>query len=123
MAESEGGFVSVFDQVFSSLQGIPDATHVKATTIRTVTPVREQAQTWIVQTARHREKGDTVFIEYMGPDGTMRLALPPRVPAVIARQRDALTAKSRKLAGRERAAADKAAGIVPGFMRGKRGAR
>lgn len=38
----------------------------------------------------------------------------------IARQRDVLTTKSRSVAGKERAAADKAAGKVPGFMRGKK---
>jgi hypothetical protein len=46
--------------------------------------------------------------------------LPPDVTNTIARQRDALTTKNRSAAARERAAADKAAGKLPGFMRGKR---
>lgn len=82
-----------------------------------MTPVREQARTWIVQTFRHRERGDYVFVEYVGPEGSIRLALPPQVADTIARQRDALATKDRKLAARERAVRDKAAGVVPGSLR------
>lgn len=39
--------------------------------------------------------------------------------AVIARQRDALSTQSRRRGAKARAAADKAAGIQPGFMRAK----
>lgn len=101
------------------LHGVPDATSVKATTVRTMTPVLELAQTFIVQTYRHRENGDTIFIEYIGTEGSMRIALPAAVADVIARQRDALTTKNRKSAGRAEAARRKAQGIKPGFLKGR----
>lgn len=46
-----------------------------------------------------------------------RLALPPRVSKIISTQRDALTSRRRKAGAKARAAADKAAGIQPGFLR------
>src|SRR5947209_6669435 len=60
---------SIFDRVMRSLHGLPDTTSTKASTIRTMTPVLELAQTFIVQTYRHRETGDTIFIEYIGTEG------------------------------------------------------
>jgi hypothetical protein len=91
----------IFDTIVRSLHGIPDVTSTKASTLRTVTPILELAQTWIVQTYRHRERGDTILIEYIGAEGSIRLALPADVANCIARQRDALTAKSRSRAARE----------------------
>ena len=49
-----------------------------------------------------------------------RLALPPKVTDAIARQRDALTAKARSRAAKAQAKARKDAGILPGFMKGKK---
>jgi hypothetical protein len=108
---------AVFDRQLRALHGLPDVTTVKATTIRTVTPVLELAQTYIIQTYRHRELGDTVFVEYIGAEGSMRIALPPAVAECIARQRDALTGKNRSRAAKNEAARRKAAGIKPGFMK------
>lgn len=107
----------VFDHTLRSLHGLPDTVHTKATTVRTMTPVLELAQTFIVQTYRHHERGDFVFVEYVSSEGTMRIALPPSVCDVIARQRDALTTKNRRRSAKANAAARKAAGILPGFMK------
>jgi hypothetical protein len=117
-AESAGQSpLGTFDLCMAQLKGLPDVTESKPSPVQTFTPVREQPQTWTVQTLRHRERGDTVFLTYVGPDGHIRIALPPAVAEKIARQRDALTTAVRKRIGRERAAADKAAGKVPGFLR------
>lgn len=110
---------NVFDHTLRSLHGIPDSTHTKATTVRTMTPVLELAQTFIVQTYRHKERGDFVFVEYVSSEGTMRIALPPAVCDVIARQRDALTTKNRKASAKATAQLRKAQGILPGFMKKK----
>lgn len=107
----------IFDRSFRALHGIPDATLGKATTIRTVTGITEQPQTFIVQTVRHRELGDSVFVEYIDADGSMRLVLPPAVIETIARQRDALTTKIRRRSAKAEAARRKAAGIKPGFLK------
>lgn len=111
---------TVFDRTFRMLHGLPDVVHTKATTIQHVTPVTELAQTFIVQTARHKELGDTIFVTYVDGEGSTRIALPPAVAECIARQRDALTAKNRKRAARIEAARRKAEGIQPGFLKVKR---
>jgi hypothetical protein len=101
----------VFDRTLRSLHGLPDVATTKATTVRTITPVLELAQTFIVQTYRHRELGDTIFVEYIGTEGSMRIALPPAVADVIARQRDALTTKNRKRAAKAEATRRKSLGL------------
>jgi hypothetical protein len=108
---------TLFDRVFRSLHNVPEVVSTKATTIRHVTSVTEQAQTFIVQTVRHRDLGDHVFIEYVGPEGSYRIPLPPPVAECIARQRDALTTKSRKRAAKAEAARRQAQGIKPGFLK------
>src|SRR5689334_4687702 len=86
----------VFDRKIRNMTGAPDCFYTKATTVRAVSKVLELSQTFIVQTYRRREEGDTVFLEYVGKEGSMRLPLPPEVTDVIARQRDALTTMVRK---------------------------
>jgi hypothetical protein len=110
---------STFDRAFRALHDVPDVVRVKPATIRHVTPVTELAQTFIVQTVRHRELGDTIFIEYVGTEGSLRIALPPPVAECIARQRDALTTKSRKRAAKAEASRRKAQGIKPAFLKVK----
>jgi len=90
-----------FDAAVRSLEGIPDVVNTKAATLRVVHPVLSIAQTFIVQTYRHPERGDTILIEYVGADGTWRLALPQAVADTIARQRDALVTKNRKRGARK----------------------
>lgn len=112
-----GALGGVFDHVLRSLHGVHDVTSTKATTVRHVTPVLELAQTFIVQTYRHKELGDTIMIEYIGAEGSLRLALPPPVAETISRQRDALTTKNRRKAAKVEAVRRKAAGIQPGFLK------
>lgn len=105
------------------MSGLPDVITTKATTVRALSKVLELAQTFIVQTYRQKETGDVIFIEYIGAEGSLRLALPSVVSDVIARQRDALTDKSRSKAAKVNALNRKARGIEPGFKKsnGKRG--
>ncbi len=107
----------VFDRTIRSMSGLPDVITTKATTVRTLSSVLELSQTFIVQTYRQREIGDTIFIEYIGVEGSLRLALPPVVSEVIARQRDAITGKSRSKAAKVNAMDRKARGIEPGFKK------
>lgn len=105
-----------FDRKLRQLDGLPDVTMTKATTVRCKTAL-ELTQTFIVQTLRQSEEGDTIFLEYLGRDGSFRLAVPVEVANVISRQRRSLNKMTRSKAGKRRAAEMKAAGIVPGFMR------
>jgi hypothetical protein len=112
-----------FDRALGALVGIPDVLHTAPTTVRASSPLIGSAQTFIVQTYRQRQSdeksGDIVFLEYVDQDETVRLVIPPTVTAVIARQRDALTARSRSKAAQAVAADRKARGIKPGFLKRK----
>ena len=115
--------VDKFDRILGGLEGLPDVTKTAPSTITTVSPIIGAAQTFIVQTLRQREVGDTIFLQYVDDRGAVRIAIPPQAAAVIARQRDSLTTKVRKRVGKASAEARKARGELPGFMRGKRAKR
>lgn len=105
-----------FDRLLGSLHGLPDVSFTKPSTLRTVTPLIGTSQMFIVQTYRQRERGDTVFLECVSKDGSIRLALPPSVADAISRQRDALTVKVRAKIGRATAQARKDRGELPDFL-------
>lgn len=118
---------TTYDLRFAALSGLPDTVSSKLASKRTVTPVRQLPESWNVQTIRQRlddgevvRSNDTVFVEYTGPDGTMRIALPHVVIELIIRQRDGLTGTLRKKAAKAEALRRKAAGIQPGFMNGRK---
>ncbi len=107
--------VAKYDRVRGGLEGI--ALFTRPSTIKNVQIVTGKSETFVVETARHEELGDTIFIEMMDDVGVTRLALPPRVANAIASQRDSLTARRRSIAGRAQAKARKDRGELPGFMR------
>lgn len=113
------GMPDMFDRILGNLTGLPDVTHVKETTIRTMTPLLGTADLFIVQTFRQKEQGDTIFLERINKEGTVRLVLPAQVCDAIARQRDSLTTKTRSKAAKAAAADRKARGILPGFMKNR----
>jgi hypothetical protein len=107
-----------YDRAYGQIEGFP---HTRPSTITTGNAMGVGGvRSYIVQTFRPPEMEDSLFIQITGPEGLQRIHLPPEVTRVIARQHNAMTEKSRSLAGKVRAAADKAAGIQPGFMRGKK---
>lgn len=111
--------LNYFDKAVGSLSGLPDVVKSKATTLRVIPTFGFGSHTYIIQTFRQREIGDSIFLEVGSADGNTRLVIPPAVADVIARQRDQLTTKSRSKAGKARAEDMKARGIAPGFMRKK----
>lgn len=111
--------VDKFDRVMGALVNLPDVTSTKPSTVVAVSPLIGEAQTFIVQTFRQSERGDTVFLQYMDGEGSVRLVIPPQAADAVARQRDALTTKNRKKAARAEAERRKAAGIKPGFLKVK----
>lgn len=111
--------IDKFDRIMGSMDGRPDVTKAAATTIRLSSPL-VGAQTFIVQTYRERERGDTVFIEYAASEGLIRIALPPQVANAIVRQRESLGTKVRKQHGKRIAAERKARGEQPAFLKMKR---
>jgi hypothetical protein len=121
-----------YARLLGQFDGLPDTLATKDTTIRVVSPFGlEGSSLYVVKTVRmqHRDEDgrvtkseDTVFLEVYGdkPEDRFRGILPPAVTEAIARQRDALTDKSRAKGAKRRAEGDKAAGIAPGFLRGKK---
>ena len=104
-----------YDRAYGQAEGFP---HTRPSTVTVSNTMGVGGvRSYIVQTFRPPEMGDSLFIVITGPDGLQRIHLPAEVTEKIARQRDALNTQSRRRAGKARAAADKRAGIVPGFMR------
>jgi|SRR5690348_17738310 len=109
--------LSQFDRVRGGLEGV--AMFTKPATVKNVQIITGKSETFIVETARHSELGDTIFVECMNEDGLVRLALPPKVANAIARQRDALTTRARSQAARAVAQERKERGELPGFMKSR----
>src|SRR2546427_7065455 len=110
-----------FDRTIGLLHGLPDVTLVKTSVTRVVPPFGVGGtQLYVVQTYRQREQGDTIFLEHVSETGTVRLVIPPQVAAVIARQRDQLTAKTRSKAAKAIAQERKERGEIPAFLKSKR---
>ena len=110
--------VSDYDRQLGSWTGLTEVLHTRQSVVRVMEPLVGVAETIIVQTYRHRELGDKIFLEHVGRGGIVtRLVLPDKVAAAINRQREQLSKMARRRAGKQRAEEDKAAGIVPGYMR------
>lgn len=114
-----------YDRQLATLHDLPDVVKTKPSTLRTVPPLGiGGTQTWVIQTYRQADRGDTLFLEVVGGAGEhVRLAIPPAVTSIIGRQHDALTSKTRSKAARASAADRKARGIQPGFMKGRKAAK
>ena len=114
-------YVDAFDRTIGLLHGLPDVTEVKTSVTRVVPPFGVGGtQLYVVQTYRQREQGDTIFLEHVSETGTVRLVIPPQVSAVIARQREQLTAKTRSKAAKAVAQGRKERGEIPAFLTSKR---
>src|SRR5215471_12453908 len=111
-----------YDRQIGQLHDLPDVVKTKAAIVSHIPPMGVGGtETFVVRTFRQREKGDTIFLQAINNKGTVRLVIPPKVAAVIARQHESLTTMARKKAARSVAADRMAQGIVPGFMRKKGG--
>ena len=120
MNEPQYKTIDKFDRMMGALHDLPDVTRTKPTTVVCTLPIIGAAQTFIIQTIRQREQGDTIFLQYVDDTGSVRIAIPPAAAEAIARQRDALTVKVRKRIGKESAQARKARGEEPAFMKKKK---
>lgn len=112
-----------FDRMMGSLTDLNETVRSAETVIRD-TPlfgVGAGTTTFIVQTIRQKDVGDYIFIESVEEDRTVRMVLPPKVAAVIARQRDTLTTKNRSRSARASMAERMERGEQPGFLKSKRG--
>ena len=116
---NDSGLPDAYDRTIGMLDGLPDVEKTRPATLRSVSPLLGHSQTYIVQTYRQRERGDTIFLETMDKDHALRIVLPATVADAIARQREALTAKVRSKTAKRVARERKDRGELPGFMKGK----
>jgi hypothetical protein len=115
VARMEENTISKYDRIRGGMAGI--ALFTKPSTIRNVEAITGRSETYLIETARHEELGDFIFLECVdGENGVIRLCLPPRAANAIASQRDSLTARRRSIAGKAQAQARKDRGELPGFM-------
>jgi len=121
MQTGNAHYVDAFDRTIGLLHGLPDVTEVKTSVTRVVPPFGVGGtQLYVVQTYRQKEQGDTIFLEHVSETGTVRLVITPQVSAVIARQREQLTAKTRSKAAKAVAQERKERGEIPAFLKSKR---
>jgi hypothetical protein len=118
--------VPKYDRLRGGLEGI--ALFAKPSTIRNVETITGRAETFMVETGRHSELGDFVFIELTDEFGVIRICLPPKVANVVASQRDALSARRRSLSAKRIMDERLANGFDPGkalreYRKGKKKAK
>lgn len=114
MADQPAGMIAEFDRQLGMLVGLPDVTHTKAQTVSYLTPLTGLAQTFIAQTFRHREEGDTIFLQFVSADGAVRIVIPPKVTAALHRQDSSLGKRNRKAAARQAVETKRAKGQTLG---------
>jgi hypothetical protein len=91
--------------------------HTKPSTVKVVQPLTGRAETFIIQTLRHEDNGDYIFIECADENGLVRLVLPPKVANAVASQRESLTKRRRSIASRTSMRSRIAGGYVPTFKK------
>jgi len=106
-----------FDRAMWAMRDLPDVVHTKPTTLVVTSKERIGADTFIIQTYRQREVGDTIFLQHVSGDRAIRIVIPARVADTIARQRDQLTGKTRSKAAQAVAEDRKLRGIQPAFLK------
>lgn len=107
--------ITKYDRIYGGLLDVCLAT--KASTVKIVQAITGKSESFIVQTFRHPELGDFIFIEHLDEDGVTRTALPPKVCNLIASQKDSLTKTSRSRRGKRVMAERMAQGWVPNFKK------
>lgn len=89
--ETEYRTISDFDRIMGRLTGLPDVVATKPSTLQVVTIIGV-SNAYIIQTFRQRDgqgkdakTKDTVFLQVVSHEGTVRIVLPPEVADAIAR--------------------------------------
>ena len=105
--------VDAFDRIRAGMDGRPDVTRTRISTVRNIDALVGNVSTFLIESVREKDEGDTIFLEVASKDGNVRIVLPPKVANVIARQRESLVSKVRSKAAKVQAAQRKADGIEP----------
>jgi predicted aspartyl protease len=111
--------IQKYDRIYGNLIDVSLST--KPSTVKVVQPLTARAETFIIQTVRHDENGDYIFVECADEGGLVRLVLPPKVANAIAAQRESLTKRRRSIASRAAMKQRMARGEVINFKKKSRG--
>ena len=115
-----------YDRLLGALDGLPGMASTKPATIETITPILGTSHTFIVRTFRQQAESETdkpapaqftVFLKFIEGTQAIKIAIPPKVADLIARQREALTTQARRRQATRAAATRKARGIRPAFLK------
>jgi hypothetical protein len=109
--------ISKYDRLYGGILDVSLTT--KPSTVKNVQTLTGRAETFVVQSCRHEDFGDYIFIECIDENGVTRLALPPKVANAIAAQRESLTKRRRSIASRAAMKARVASGEIIGFQKRK----
>jgi hypothetical protein len=109
--------IDKYDRLYGGLIDVSLST--KPSTVKVVQPLTGRAETFIVQTVRHEDTGDFIFVECADENGLVRLVLPPKVSNAIAAQRESLTKRRRSIASRAAMRTRMANGEVISFKKQK----
>lgn len=90
-----------FDHLHGEMMSLSDVARIKPATRVIHFPLLGSVQ-YTVETMRQAEQGDTVFLTVVEGKGNKRIAIPPAVSDLIARQRDAAARKMKKRAAASR---------------------
>lgn len=107
-----------FDKLLSRLVGLPNGAHTQPAVVQAI-DFYGHTTSFMIQTVR-TDEGVTAFVTQVNAQGSQRYILPQSVLAVLDRQRAALTTKIRRRHGKRIAEERRAAGIEPGFRRGRK---
>jgi hypothetical protein len=107
--------IQKYDRMYGGLIDVCIST--KPSTVKVVQALTGRAETFIIQTVRHEENGDYIFVECADESGLTRLVLPPKVANAIQSQRDSLTKRRRSNASRAAMRDRMARGDAPTFKR------
>jgi hypothetical protein len=110
--------ISKYDRMYGSLIDVCIST--KPSTVKVVQALTGRAETFIIQTVRHEENGDYIFVECADESGLTRLVLPPKVASAIASQSGSLTKRRRSNASRASMRNRMAGGYKPTFTKRKK---
>lgn len=107
-----------FDKLLSSMIGLPNGAHTKLAAVQHI-DFYGNVTTYNIQSVK-TEEGVTTFVMQADANGSVRYILPTKVLSAIDRQRKSLSKQVRSRHGKRIAEERAAAGIQPGFMKGKR---
>ena len=106
-----------FDRIVGTLEGLPDVRHTRPSTVSSTHPLLGNMATFVVQTWRQKDVGDTILLQFIDSEGGDRLVIPPAVADAISRQREALTKANRRASARATMERRMAEGYRPQVVR------